>query len=251
MIFFSLFSWNTSASSFFSASAAGASASCCLLAVSATSAFLVGSTSEGISSLTGCSTLGFSSATTTFSTAGSLTSTFFGFSAGSASAGCTFSTGGSTFGCFSTTTGFSCFSTTFFSVGSFASDFLLPVSVFLPKLLRSILPNGLYCCWLADSRRLSARLSFTGSVAGFFSLLFLGKSLSAWLRISLSCWNAETRASYWASLILKLGSAFTSPNSLFFSKNSTAVWSPMFSSLNALFNLILILENLKIIKFKN
>ena len=228
MIFFSLFSWNTSASSFFSASISGTSTSCCLTIASVPSVFSSTSVATGFSTFGS----GFSSFTSTFSAAGFFTSVAFSAT--------------------SVAIGFSFFSASFFVAGSFAfvpSVFSEPEGDFL-KASRSILPNGLNCCWVAGSRRLSARLSLTGS-AGFFSLFFLGKSLSAWLRISLSCWKAATKASYWASLILKLGSAFTSPKSLFFSKNSTAVWSPMFSSLNALFNLILILENLKIIKFKN
>ena len=122
-----------------------------------------------------------------------------------------------------------------------ASDFLAADSTDLPfpMLSKSILPNGLYCCWLLDSNKLSARWSFC-SGARFLSLAFLVMSFSAWSRTSLSWLKASFNALYCWSLSLKLGSALTSPRSFLFSRNSTAVWSPIFNSRSALFNLMLI-----------
>ena len=93
---------------------------------------------------------------------------------------------------------------------------------FCPRWSRSILPRGLYCWRTFDSSRLSARWSSFLVSTRFFSLGFL-KSFSASLRTAASCLKASTSAAYCWSLSLKLRSAFTSPSSFFFSRNSTAV----------------------------
>ena len=156
------------------------------------------------SSLTGCSTAAVAGSTA-FSSTGALSS---GVTAEFPCNGCSFSSAGS----------------------GFAEG--------LPAWLKSILPSGLTCCLLAAS--IVSALWLSGS--RFFSLsFFFGNIFAAWFFVSLSLLNSSTSASYCASLILKFMFSSTSPRFIFFCRYSTAVWSPMLSSLITLFNLIAIL----------
>ena len=221
-IFFSLFNWNTCTSGFSSCSA-GASSSVSSVS-SASSKSSSGSDSRmgsvfwmGVSSTTSCSTTG--------SSFGATGSSFFSGVSGL----------GLTAAAFSSTTVFSSGATdlvSFVSVGSVVER--------LPTVERSIFPTVLNCGRDVDESNDSARISL-GSATGFFSLGFFWNSCAACERTSLSCWKASTRASYCSSLIFDVSSSFSSPRSFLFERNSTAVWSPMFSSLIALFNLMLIL----------
>ncbi len=142
--------------------------------------------------------------------------------------GSSFCTGfvSSFFGRFSA--GACCFGSSFFSV---AADFL--AAGFLFRLSRSIFPTVFTCGF-------SVTVSITAGSGRFFSFWCLGKMLAASFLVSLSPLNSSTSAAYCLSFSLKEGMGFTSPKLLFFSRNSTAVWSPMFSSPIALLNLMLI-----------
>ena len=139
------------------------------------SLFKVKIASPSFSSATGFSTASSLGASTGFSTFGSdFGATGFGaltFFSGSGLTAAAFTSGA------------------FFSSG--AADFLAEGA--LPMLSRSIFPIGLYTCWLDDSSKLSARLSFASGVR-FFSLGFFWNSFSASLRTAASCLNASTSA---------------------------------------------------------
>ena len=112
---------------------------------------------------------------------------------------------------------------------------------FFSKVLRSIFPRGLNC-WRLISDSVCALVLSAFSFC-FLSFVFFWKIFAASDFTSLSFLNCSTSAEYCSSLSLKLGSPLTSPSSFFFSRNSTAVCSPMLSSLIALFNLMLTIYN--------
>ena len=170
----------------------------------------------GLASATG---LGFGADTCAAGSAGLLAFTSTGFSTG-ACAGFSGSATGAGFGAGSSLAWLTAAAFGFgSSLTSVAPD---DFATGLPMLSRSIFPNGLYCCCEDDSSRLSARLSLA-SGARFLSLVFFWSSLSASFLTAASCLNASTSAEYCASLIFDVSSSFSSPISLLFSRNSTAV----------------------------